>query len=119
MKNQKFNNIAKLIRNLRASNNISQQELSFMLGFKNGQFVSNIERAKCSIPFASIPTMAKALKADQSRIIEAVLDDMKLTIDAVCEENQPKVMSMFENSDKASVLRISGLPLSPNFRDYL
>ena len=47
-----FQNIAKLIRQKRLTHpkGYSQSELSHLLGYKNGQFISNVERALCNIP---------------------------------------------------------------------
>ncbi len=47
-----FKNIAKLIRTKRLQHPkaYSQSELSHLLGYKNGQFISNVERALCNIP---------------------------------------------------------------------
>ena len=114
-----FKNIARLTKNLRTANNMSQLELSKMLGFKNGQFISNIERAKCSIPFYIIPIMAKSMRVDQSSIINAILEDTRGTLEATCMDNQPKAMSMFKNVEKADCVMIGTVPVPPTFKDYI
>ena len=49
-----FKNIAELIKTKRLQHpkGYSQSELSHLLGYKNGQFISNVERALCNIPFS-------------------------------------------------------------------
>jgi ribosome-binding protein aMBF1 (putative translation factor) len=44
MKKREFKNIGKLVKAAREVKGLSQTQLSKELGYKNGQFVSNIER---------------------------------------------------------------------------
>lgn len=72
-----FKSIAGLVRSNRKSVGISQGTLSTRLGFKNGQFISNIERGLCSIPFRDIEPLSRELKIDKALIIEAMITDYK------------------------------------------
>ena len=40
-----FDQMAKLIKKKRAEKKLSQGQLSFKLGYKNGQFISNVEKS--------------------------------------------------------------------------
>lgn len=77
-----FRNIGKLVKVARDKQGISQTQLSKELGYKNGQFVSNIERGICSIPFDKIPTLASLLSVEPVVVKEAILKDYSTTIDS-------------------------------------
>ena len=75
-----FENIALLLRSRRAEVGVSQESFSHSLGYKNGQFVSNVERGLCSIPYKKIPICADLLKIDPEEIIEAIVADTYATL---------------------------------------
>lgn len=79
---REFKNIGRLVKATRESKGISQTFLSRELGYKNGQFVSNIERGICSIPFEKILTLSTLLGIDPTLIKEAVMKDYSLAIDS-------------------------------------
>ncbi len=78
-----FGNIAKLIKNARLthSKRYSQTELSTQLGYKNGQFISNIERGLCSVPVKSLLLLSKTLSIEPEKLKEALLADMEKTLE--------------------------------------
>lgn len=78
-----FGNIAKLIKESRQRHprGLSQTELSKELGYKNGQFISNIERGFCSVPVKSLCLLAETLNLDKDVIKQALLKDMEATLD--------------------------------------
>lgn len=78
-----FENIAKLIRDKRTNHpkGYSQSELSHMLGYKNGQFISNVERALCNIPLKMLTRVAEVLDIDPHHVKEAILKDQEITLD--------------------------------------
>ena len=80
MKN--FTNIALLIRTRRLSHpkKLSQTELSAMLGYKNGQFISNIERSLCSVPMEMMETISTILNISQADMAEALVKDFNVTL---------------------------------------
>ncbi len=86
-----FSHIAKLIRTKRLSHpkRYSQSELSKLLGYKNGQFISNVERSLCSIPLKMLTKVSKILDITEADIKEALLADHHVTISnyLACEED--------------------------------
>ena len=77
-----FNNIAKLIRQKRINHPkaFSQSELSQLLGYKNGQFISNVERALCNIPLKMLTKVSEVLDIPQTDLKSAILLDHEVTI---------------------------------------
>ena len=78
-----FENIAKLIKSKRRtlSPRVSQQGLSYKLGYKNGQFISNIERGLCSVPLRSLSSICDVLDVSKEELRETLLKDYAETID--------------------------------------
>jgi hypothetical protein len=78
-----FKELGKLVKlsRLRATNQkdgvMSQTDLALKLGYKSGQFVSNMERGLCSIPSRKINILSEELKLDKAKIIQAMLADYK------------------------------------------
>lgn len=83
-----FNNIATVVRQGREASGLrySQQELSAVLGYKNGQFISNIERGLCGLPVKMVPKVVEVLKMDPAIIKKAMVDDMTGHFDSVMEK---------------------------------
>jgi transcriptional regulator with XRE-family HTH domain len=77
-----FKNIAKLIRTKRQNHpkGYSQSELSNMLGYKNGQFISNVERALCNIPLKMLSKVSVVLDITRDELKQAILLDHEQTI---------------------------------------
>ena len=61
-----FKNIAQLIKTKRLHHpkSYSQSELSHLLGYKNGQFISNVERALCNVPLKMLGKVSEVLAID-------------------------------------------------------
>ena len=78
-----FDHIAKLVRSKRTSHpkGYSQSELSQLLGYKNGQFISNVERALCNIPLKMLSRVCTILDISQDEMKDALLKDYEQTID--------------------------------------
>lgn len=78
-----FENIAKLIKTKRLSHpqSYSQSELSNLLGYKNGQFISNVERALCNIPFKMLTKVSTILNIETVELKTAILKDCEMTVD--------------------------------------
>jgi transcriptional regulator with XRE-family HTH domain len=78
-----FENIAKLIREKRISHpkGYSQSELSQLLGYKNGQFISNVERALCNVPLKMLGRVAEILNISHEELKSAILEDQKETLE--------------------------------------
>lgn len=78
-----FNNIATLIKSKRLTHpkGYSQSELSNMLGYKNGQFISNVERALCNIPLKMLTRVCEVLDIAPKELKDAILKDHDETLD--------------------------------------
>jgi len=77
-----FKNIAKLIRTKRLQHpkGYSQSELSHLLGYKNGQFISNVERALCNIPLKMLVRVSEVLDIGPGELKAAILQDHEETL---------------------------------------
>ena len=81
--------IGKLIKESREASKpvVSQSKLSSELGYRNGQFISNVERGICSIPLDKVKKVADVLSIDAEDIKEALVDDYKSKIDKALLSN--------------------------------
>ena len=59
----------------------SQNKLSKLLGYKNGQFISNVERGICGVPLKSLHILIDALDLDKEEVKEIMLKDFADTLD--------------------------------------
>jgi transcriptional regulator with XRE-family HTH domain len=59
----------------------SQSELSNVLGYKNGQFISNIERGLCSIPLKNLNQVIDILNIDREELMRAMMSDYESILD--------------------------------------
>jgi hypothetical protein len=77
-----FKHIALLIRTKRMSHpkGYSQSELSHLLGYKNGQFISNVERALCNIPLKMLTKVSEILSIPPEDLKQAILLDQEETL---------------------------------------
>lgn len=99
----KFPRIGKLVREARQKTKWSQTDVSGMLGWKNGQFMSNIERGLCSVPSKYIPAMCELLKLSTNDVIEAMIDDYR-------EQLQNDVISEIAKPEEGEVT-FKGIPI--------
>ncbi|MBI2519955.1 MAG: helix-turn-helix transcriptional regulator [Bdellovibrio sp.] len=83
MGNRSFKNIARLIRTKRQTHpkKYSQSELSHLLGYKNGQFISNVERGLCNIPLKMLGRVCEILQIGPIEIKQAMMVDFEMTIE--------------------------------------
>jgi transcriptional regulator with XRE-family HTH domain len=77
-----FKNIATLIRTKRMNHpkGYSQSELSNLLGYKNGQFISNVERALCNIPLKMLKRVCDVLDIHPDELKGSILKDHEETL---------------------------------------
>lgn len=87
-----FKHLAILVKNKRMAHpqKYSQAELSDMLGYKNGQFISNVERSLCHLPFKILPKVCEVLSIEGNEIKDAMLKDYAETIEFYLNQS-PKV----------------------------
>lgn len=78
-----FKNLAILVKQKRMAHpqKYSQAELSDLLGYKNGQFISNVERSLCHLPFKILPKVCDVLSISGTEIKDAMLKDYAETIE--------------------------------------
>ncbi len=72
---------SELIKRARIARNMSQNELSSLLGYKNGQYLSNIERGLCAIPVKKLVAAAHYLKLDVHILRMALIEDFTAALD--------------------------------------
>jgi len=96
-----FENIAKLIRSKRLGHpkGYSQSELSHLLGYKNGQFISNLERALCNIPLKMLKRVSEVLDISSNELKEAILKDQERTLDNFLSMSASEAESMDDRED--------------------
>jgi transcriptional regulator with XRE-family HTH domain len=77
-----FKNIATLIRTKRIGHpkNYSQSDLSMLLGYKNGQFISNVERGLCNVPLKMMKRISEVLEINPDELKTAILKDHDETL---------------------------------------
>lgn len=54
MENREFKNISVVMYNYRNSLGLSQCDMAKQLRYKSGQFISNIERGLCTVPYKKL-----------------------------------------------------------------
>lgn len=83
MGNRSFKSIAHLIRAKRENHpkEFSQSELSHLLGYKNGQFISNVERGLCNIPLKMLGKFCEILQIDSQEMKQTMMVDFEITIE--------------------------------------
>ncbi len=86
-----FKNIAQLIRSRRMNHpkGYSQSELSHLLGYKNGQFISNVERALCNIPLKMLKRVSEVLDIPADDLKAAILRDQEETLNNYLFNSKP------------------------------
>jgi transcriptional regulator with XRE-family HTH domain len=78
-----FNNVASAMKTARNNSRLklSQTELAFQMGW-HPQFVSNIERAQCSLPSKNIVKVCEILGVPYETFTEAIIKDFINTLRA-------------------------------------
>jgi transcriptional regulator with XRE-family HTH domain len=84
-----FKNIAALVRAKRIGHpkNYSQADLSLLLGYKNGQFISNVERGLCNVPLSMMTKISEALSITPEELKAAMLKDHSDTLTGYFNES--------------------------------
>lgn len=87
-----FKNIAALVRTKRINHpkNYSQSDLSLLLGYKNGQFISNVERGLCNVPLKMMKKISEVLDITPVEIKTAILKDHEETLTNYFEKSPVK-----------------------------
>lgn len=76
---ENFKNIAKLLREKRQSHpkKYTQSQVGNAIDCKGGQFISNIERGRCSLPPVAMKKVAELLDITQEEIFDAIIADYR------------------------------------------
>jgi hypothetical protein len=82
MKN--FFHTAKLIKDARVENKISQDLLSCSLGYSGGQFISNVERGICPLPAEKISDTCAILGLTTTAVIDEMVRDYRVYLEGEC-----------------------------------
>jgi len=84
MNSRQFFKLGTLVREKRTDSKnieyISQERLAKSLGYKNGQFISNLERGLCGVPFEKVGVLAKALNVSVDCVVNAMVEDFKISV---------------------------------------
>lgn len=80
-----FHYLAAAMRTLRSQTTFSQEDVSRLVGYKNGQFVSNMERGICGLPLAKVKLLCEVLECSPDTIKSAMLMDLSAEIDSYLE----------------------------------
>jgi len=85
-----FQNIAKLVRNKRVAhpNTYSQSDVSRLLGYKNGQFISNVERGLCNVPLKMLDRICEILSISKEELKAALVHDYEITLNNYLKLNK-------------------------------
>ncbi|MBL7663894.1 MAG: hypothetical protein JNM93_02085 [Bacteriovoracaceae bacterium] len=97
-----FKNIALLIRTKRMNHpkGYSQSELSNLLGYKNGQFISNVERALCNIPLKMLKQVSEILDIPAADLKDAILKDHEETLNSYLKLSSGKANLSLKETPK-------------------
>lgn len=77
---KQFKAVGELVKNARISKGLSQCAVSNILGYKNGQFISNIERGLSSVPDEKLKVTCEILSIEFNDMLNAKMKDFKLFI---------------------------------------
>lgn len=96
-----FENIAKLIKNKRVNHpkGYSQSELSSLLGYKNGQFISNVERALCNVPLKMLGRVSEVLDINPEDLKRAIMSDLDSTLENYFKQTAKKTQQTTTTGD--------------------
>mgnify|MGYP000268263660 CR=1 FL=1 len=114
-----FKNIAELIKTKRLGHPkaYSQSELSHLLGYKNGQFISNVERALCNIPLKMLGKVSEVLDITPGELKAAILKDHEETLNNYLATSQVGNVSTLRPSENTETGSAStGFTTSSTFK---
>lgn len=76
-----MNQLSQLVKTKRAATTYTQNSLSKALGYKNGQFISNIERGLCGIPLPKAKRLMELINIDEREFKLILMIDFENKID--------------------------------------
>jgi transcriptional regulator with XRE-family HTH domain len=110
-----FDSIAKLIKSKRLGHpkGYSQSELSHLLGYKNGQFISNVERGLCNIPLKMLNRISQILNITPEELKREILKDHEVTLNNFLEKGKEEDGSEVDSNRFSSAESDGPIPLHP------
>jgi transcriptional regulator with XRE-family HTH domain len=75
MKDEGMSKLGKFLEEKRKSRGLTQNEVGKLLGFGNGQFISNIERDDGVLPPAHFKKIARLYNVDVYEMMSLAIDD--------------------------------------------
>ena len=101
-----FKNIATLVRTKRIGHpkNYSQSDLSLLLGYKNGQFISNVERGLCNVPLKMMKKISEVLDINGDELKAAILKDHEETLTNYFNKSSTAKKSPMRDASNVEVL---------------
>lgn len=81
----KFENIGLAVKEARENKGLTQDQLSKALGYDNGQFISNVERGKCSIPVKKLKKMARKTNVSAEHFVNFMVLDYQQKLLKACK----------------------------------
>lgn len=105
--NRQFTRMGNLIKAKRIERELSQEQLSKILGYKNGQFISNVERGICSIPLNKAILTCKILDIMVKDFKQAYLADIDNNFEAIISQTNLKdeIQSLIDEEYEADIIR--------------
>ena len=71
----KYASVGKYLKKMRSQADVSQNEVGRILGYKNGQLVSNWERGDQDAPLEALPRLIKLYNLDTRILLKLLIDD--------------------------------------------
>lgn len=72
--------IGTLLKSKRIAKNVTQKELSDLCGYKNAQYISNMERGKCSVNLKALKKCMKKLDIKSEAVHGALVLDYSVKL---------------------------------------
>lgn len=67
-------------RVIREKAGLTQRDVSEALGYSTPQFISNVERGRCSFPVEQLPKLKKLYRMSTDQILDMMMSEEKIQI---------------------------------------
>lgn len=89
---RRFYTVGTLVKDARLRKELGQDAVAISAGFRNGQFISNVERGLCSVPATKIWKVCEQLKINVRDMKEAMTTDYRENLDRLAGTELPVEM---------------------------
>lgn len=86
-----FENVGNLVKKHRKKLGMSQEKLARSMGYKNGQYISNLERNLSGLPLKEVKTIKKILQIESSDIKLALVNDYIVVVNHFVENEDENI----------------------------